>query len=152
MNARVLFQTLGSLLLITAMVGCAGSDDPPLTRAQYLKRADAICARAEKEQFKDFQAALDSATNGHSVSPPAEKKAVQELSAELIIPRAAQMVDELADLEAPEGNEHVVEELIEIYRAAVKAAENQPSSFLSGKAFAEANEAAKGYGLQKCTV
>jgi hypothetical protein len=141
---------VGLLAALCGLSACGGGGDQPLSRAEYLKRGEGICRKASKEQFAAFKEGLEEMKNGKF--SPVGKREIEQLTTQVMIPRAKQMVNELAALEAPEGNEHVVEELITEFRKAIKKAEASSQSFLSGKAFAEADEAAKGYGLESCRV
>jgi hypothetical protein len=149
MNKGMLIAIVAGALAVGALCSCGSGGDPSPTRQEFLKQAEAVCARAEKQQRAAYTKALQQQETANAGS---SQRVVQQLSAEVIIPRAKKMVTELEALGSPEGNEHVVEELFREFRKGVAKAEASMKSFLAGTAFAAADEAAKAYGLEGCNI
>lgn len=129
-------------------VGAAGSTvssaSGPLTKAEYIEQANQICrdGSIKKEELVTTMAKL-SAKTGKPPSP----QAVEKLVTAGILPLYEEMVDQLAELDAPKGDEAAIEKMISRYRADVVTAESEPVKATKENLFADANDASKAYGL-----
>ena len=105
-------RVLGLKLLITMaatialMVGCGGSDEEPLTKAEFVKQADRICTRIGQDVQTELSTYVE--------RQPAEGKnqTQQELFAgaveEILLPAYEANVSEIGSLAPPaEGEEKV---------------------------------------------
>ncbi len=142
------------LLLALALGGCGGSDDnvgdEPLTKAQFIERADAICAGTDKTQ----KSALRIFFQKHPKAT-ASKAVEEEVVVVVGLPPVRTEVKELAALSPPKGDEQKIQTFIQEIEEAVKKGEADPSTMIQGKRgsggpFAVAGKLAREYGMKTC--
>ena len=134
--------------------GCGGggdstTDSSSLTKAEFLKQGNAVCAKGNKEieeGFQEFEKEND-LQNGQPT-----KAQLTEAIETIVLPAVRDQVDGIEELGAPSGEEAKVEAVTDAASEAVEEGEEDPASLTSEKAdpFAEANELANEYGLVKC--
>jgi hypothetical protein len=132
-------------VLLIGAAGC-GSDsssaEPSLTKAQFVKRADAICTASENEQFKIGMTYLE------------EHPGVEE--EEVIIPAGLPPIEKelrmIKDLTAPAGYAKKVDEFVQALEQAVTETRKDPGSALepTGNPFEKPNNLAEADGLKGC--
>lgn len=140
-----------ALIGFLLVVGC-GSDgdnsstasDPSATisKSDYLKRADAICARTEKEQrrlVRSFEA----------------RKPTRQAQIELIeyagIPPLKEQARGISELPAPRDDAAQAQAYVAAFSDAVKKYEEDPGAALEGLSpFAEAEALAVKFGFKVC--
>jgi hypothetical protein len=143
---------------ILVLAGCGGGGGGAettettsgLTKAEFVKKGNAICARTEKE----IAAGVEKFTREHSVlktKPPSEKQ-IAELAEEVLVPKVRRQIDEIRALGIPSGDEEEVEAIFAAAEEALKETEANPSVFGKGGVgpFAKTNELAREYGLTVC--
>lgn len=147
-NVRIGLLITASVLLGVGAAGCGSTNSGStttvvLTKKEFVKQGDAICARADGAQEVAFQRAILNPVKGQS-------KEEQIVKAGL--PPVKREVDELAKLSAPAGDEEEVAELITALRAGLKVAEEDSEAVVSGKGepFAKAAKLARAYGFKAC--
>src|SRR5918999_1574964 len=99
---KVLFVFAASALVVSlAFAGCGGGDDEEqpdsLTKADYVKQADAICAETEKRQralLTEFQQENKNAGGG--------PQAMEEMITSAALPPLERQAKELAELPPPD--------------------------------------------------
>ncbi|HUB99347.1 MAG TPA: hypothetical protein VMS11_05945 [Solirubrobacterales bacterium] len=134
----------GAIALVVACLvfaGCGGSGSDPLTKAEFLKQGNAICATMQNErasQAKDAEAELADADEEETMSFALEP--------------VETMTDELGDLGPPEGQEKEVEAIIAAFEDGTSQLEAEPTGPKSISAFAQADKKATAYGLTECTI
>lgn len=124
------------------------SSSAPLTKAQFVKKADAICENVpvryrkllgefEKEQKKQGK----------------PKPSVAESNLAAAVPPLPEAAEELEALNPPSGDEQKVEAMIAALDAAAEGLEKKPNSALSGpqSPFDEFQKLTKAYGLTACS-
>lgn len=149
MVGRVAASIVGVLAVLAIGVGCGGGDDDSLSKADFVKQADEICARKETEKNKDLEAAFSQlGKEGKS-----GKKAEEELVTGTALPPISEMTEELKDLGAPSGEEDQVDAMIKALEEEIEKIEGDPSSVISGSGggFDKANRLAKEMGLKACS-
>lgn len=87
-----------TLALTALLTGCGGDGDPALSKADYLKQADAICAKFDR-QLKEIKAP----TKAEEIGPYARKAT----------PIARRGVEELRKLKAPDDFKASADKLID---------------------------------------
>ncbi|HEU5063133.1 MAG TPA: hypothetical protein VFT79_08295 [Solirubrobacterales bacterium] len=141
MLARLLPTTFlaGALLL----QGCGGTG-ADLTRAQFTKRADAICQRAKERRDERMAAVIEAA-------PPARSELIAtQVKAQLaaVDPYEAATAA-LEDLGAPKGGD--VERLLAAREEAAESVREAPATaYFSNYPYRRANDLADTYGLTEC--
>jgi hypothetical protein len=143
-----LITAIGAISLIVA--GC-GSDDESsaLTKAEFVKQADAICAKGDKQDQEEFEAFAKERNLDEGKEP---SKAVQEEAvSEIVIPGVRQQIEEIDDLEAPEGDEVKVEEIVTSVEEGLDELEEDPTLlFGGGNPLGAGSKLARDYGMEKC--
>jgi len=149
MSIRTGKRSLCAALVVGLMItGCGGGSDSTasLTKAQFVKQADAICRKVDKSQT----AGLDKLTKEFS-DPTKITKAVQKTwILEQGLPSVQQEAEEIAALGAPSGDEEQVAAIVKGIEEAVKKAEKDPLKSLESS-FTGANNLAAKYGLKDCS-
>jgi hypothetical protein len=143
--------TLFAAALAVAMVvtGCGGGDSSTasITKAKFIKQADAACKKGEEEIQKNFAVYVKK----HKVEKPTEDD-YAELIEVVLLPSAEQEIDDIRALGAPSGDEDQVEALLEAREASLEKAQAEPKLVIqnSKKIFGEASQMADEYGLKDC--
>lgn len=139
-----------ALSLAAVAAGCGGGEGTAassLTKAEFIKAADAICEEADKTQDAELKAYLKD-------NPKAEaSKAGQiKLVASAGLPSVQSEIEELTELGTPEGEEAEVEALFESMEKALAESESDPSKVLTkaGNPFVALEKQAADYGFKAC--
>lgn len=151
-------KSLVALLVAVAAIamivaGCGGSSDSSestssLTKAEFVKQGNAICAKGNKEiqeGFEEFEQEV-----GSQKQPT--KAQLTEAIETIVLPAVSRQVEGVKDLGAPSGEEAKVEAITDSAEEALEKGEEDPAALTTEKAdpFAKANELANEYGLTKC--
>ena len=152
--------------VVTALVisGC-GSDADPLTKAEFVAQANALCevANANAETVADpFWTSLE----GFDENDPAAQEAIFTGFAEMVDelnPVFNQLADDPRDLEPPSADRDVIDTLIDDLQAALKEMNDITDAAAAGDAAARermdgddgdpmraVNARARDYGLDAC--
>src|SRR6187200_764908 len=104
---------LALCLAALAFAGCGGggdSDEPEaLTKAQYVKQAEAICAKTDAKQSK----LLSQELKARAGTGPASKSEQEAFVTNAAVPPLEEEAEGLSELGGPEGEEKQAEELVE---------------------------------------
>ena len=150
-----LLAAVAAIAMIAA--GCGGSDDntdststSSLTKDEFLKQGNAICAKGNKElgsEFEEFAKEHNLSAN----KPPSEKQ-LAEFADESFVPAVGGQLEELRDLGAPSGEEKEVDKILSAAERALEEAEDDPTVITSesNSPFVEVNKMARDYGLTVC--
>jgi hypothetical protein len=141
---------VGALVVVSIAVGCGSSGSAPLTKAEFLKRGDAICREGKEE--KD-NAVLAYEEKNHLDTPLKVSKAAEEgLVTDVALPPIRTMVEELGGLGVPPGDEHDVDAIVASYEKGLEEIEKNPGEALLSfpDPFAKAKKLAVDYGLKSC--
>lgn len=154
MNTRrpnlLLAFAVAALLLSFAFAGCGGGDDEEqptaLTKAEYVKRADEICAATEKQQRKlltQFQRENQNAGGG--------PRSMEEMIRSAAVPPLERQAEELAALTPPDKQAAEAEAYVEAVEKAITTVKKEPGTLLTKPgAFTKAEELASGLGFKTC--
>jgi hypothetical protein len=125
--------------------GPTGASGEPLSKAEFIEEADAICKAGDKE----IDAAADQLFSGGANPGQAEEEA---FITQTLVPGVQQQVDGIRALTPPEGDEEEVQAILDAAQQAIDELEADPEAFFEqgGDPFAEANQLAQEYGLQVC--
>jgi hypothetical protein len=159
---RSLVLSVVSLGLASLLTGCGGSGTSgdtvtagPVrrgtavpTRAEFVKTANAICAKAEAERGRAIKA---------SPLEPLKKQIsaaqLNEVILESALPPIRGMVEDISKLTPPAGEGQQVAEIVKSLEAAVRRSEKKPQDAVSGAAFVQADKKIKAYGLSiSCSI
>jgi hypothetical protein len=144
---------LTALALVAA--GCGDSDDDgttdsgaaTLTKAEFVKQANAICAANNKEIDAEFQKFGEENNLSEKKQPTQEQ--LEEAADDFLLPMVNDQIDELRGLEPPEAEAGAFEALLDEAEAEAEKLEDDPST-LDEQSFAKVNERARALGLQAC--
>lgn len=139
---------LGVFAIALVGAGCGGGDDSTssgLSKAQFVKQGDAICAKAETKKNSDLETAFKEGSKG---GKPLSKSFERQLVIEVALPPIVTMTEELAALGAPDGDG---EAIVSAFEDGISAIEDDPGSVLDGSnPFEEADQLAGQYGFKAC--
>lgn len=148
----IIYSVLSLASAFVLVVGCGsdsrdaltqGRSQHPLTRAQFIKQGDAICAAASGEQ-------LTLGIRYAKAHPGAEE---EDAMAPAIVPPLMKELAELEALPAPKADEAQITAFLEDLSEAVEKGKANPRRLVAGQGnllFAKANKAAEGYGFRSC--
>ncbi len=145
------FLTLLAGVIAVAMfaAGCGSSDDTSsteasLTKAEFVKQGNAICAAGNKEINTGFEEAVPKGKQ------PTEDQ-IAEVAETVLVPSVTKQIGEIRDLGAPSGEEEAVETFLAGAEKDVEKVEEDPSSIAGNEdPFADVNKEAAALGLTKC--
>lgn len=154
MNKVFLAGAMTLVLLAAVVAGCGGGDDTSsetsaaLTKAEFIKQADAICAKGEKALEGEAEEFAEE--NDVDVEKPT-KAQQEEVIADVVAPGVRKQAEEIADLGAPEGDEESVEAIVEAVETGSDELESDPAKLLEGdNPLGEGSKLAREYGLEEC--
>jgi hypothetical protein len=144
-----LLAALAAIAMI--VVGCGGGDSSSssLSKAEFIKQADAICEKGNEENNTEFE----EFAKEHNLSEKKEpSKAVQEEAiSEIVAPGVKKQIEEIDALGAPEGDEKKIEAMVGAVEEGVEEIEADPAVLIEGKnPLAKGSKLAKEYGLKTC--
>ena len=147
-----LFAALAVLALIAGCGSGGGSTTTEttssLTKAEFVKQGNAICAKGSKEINEGFEEFVEENGLSKTKAPP---KPVQEEAVEtVLIPRISKEIESIRALGPPDEE---AEAVLDAAEEALEKGEEDPIQFLkeeSSGPFAKANKLAREYGLTKC--
>jgi hypothetical protein len=131
---------MGALLL-----GCGGGDDSePVTKAEFVKQATALCVTTQKQMQKEINAAFKGGIGDNS-----EVVAVVEKT---VVPGFETEISGIEDLGAPDGEDAQVEAVLAPMQEVVDDAKADPKAFLksSEKSYEKSEKASIKYGIPAC--
>jgi hypothetical protein len=128
-----------------ALIGCGGGgDDESLTKAEYVKEANAICRKALNQKEKVIAEATEKLPD--KVSASTKEKVVLEAFAPY-----EKATEELAELGKPEGQEEKAEALVEAMEDGAEKVKASPTTLLvSDLPVRKANKMAEDFGVDRC--
>jgi len=132
--------------------GCGGGGDSStvsITKAQFVKQADAACKKGEERIQADFQAYIE----GHkkNLSNPTEDD-FAEVVETVVAPDVEQEVSEIRALGVPSGDEDKIEAILDSVEEGREEAEADPKNAVqtTPASLEKAKKLAKEYGLKVC--
>jgi hypothetical protein len=138
-------------LLVLAFAGCGGGGDDEeqpasLTKAEYVKQADEICAATEKQQRKlltQFQKENKGAGSGPRV--------MEEMIKTAALPPLEDQAKELAELPPPDKEAAKAEAYVAASEKALEDVSKDPATLLASPgAYTKAEELALEFGFKTC--
>jgi hypothetical protein len=147
---------LAALVAIGAVLaGCGSSSDTTgttasLSKAEFLKQGNAICAAGNKELSEGFESFAKENNLKHN--KPSEAQ-FEELAETVLIPSVSAQISEVRELGTPEGDEGEIDEFLTNAEEALEELEEEPS--LAGaegpeEPFFNVNKEASAIGLTAC--
>ncbi len=139
--------------VLPALIGCGGGDatgsDPePLTKAEFVKRASAICSSVDARRTRAFEAASKNGKNFLAGS----KEELADLIATAGLPLYEEIIEELAALQPPPKEQAEWQAIIKRYEKALAQAEADPAKQIASDSFLPVRDAVEKLGVKNCTL
>lgn len=145
----MLAGVIAALAVVVGGCGGGGDSTTTLTKAQFVKKVDALCEEREKERTNKVSAIVSTLKPNERLSNTRQTKMVEEI----IFPSYDAMIKNVKSLEPPAGDEAKVNEIIKAMEKAQKKVEADPrQAVFSVVMFEEANGLATKYGLKHCVI
>ena len=127
-----------------ALGACGDDDDGGTTKAEFIEKADAICAEGEEQSQQLAREGLQNPQN------PTGQEVLDIL--DKLVPIQRDTIAQVRELEKPEGDEDEIDAIYDAAQAANDKAKADPSLLTQEGAdpFADANAKARAYGLKAC--
>jgi hypothetical protein len=127
--------------------GCGSSGEDSLSKAEFEKKAGAICDEAEEKRAKVVSGLVQEA------DPNGDVQAQQEQVIHKALPTYEEAASKIADLGAPEGQQEKVDALVSaMEEAAEKALADPHTAVVSNIFFRKADQLAQEYELSGCVI
>jgi hypothetical protein len=137
-HSRVLIPLALSAVLAA---GCgSSSDDKTLSKSDYIKQADAICAKDNKK----LQAA------GEKLGNRPSKQQIAQFAKNDLVPTISSQIQELRALKPPKADQAKLNKLYDEVDRTLASLKSDPAKATRDDPFAHANAGAKAYGLKVC--
>lgn len=139
------------VLAMVALSGCGtGESAPmPLARAQFIKRADEICERADQR----FQELFDDYLHENGIGLPPERTLAQwsGIVENVLAPTIEGEVERIRALGAPRGDSKRIEAILDAVEEGLGKVRENPTVEADTEAqFAKSKRLADAYGLTVC--
>jgi hypothetical protein len=124
--------------------GATGATGEALTKDEFIKQADAICASGDKTINEAFDALGPGEPSGQEQ---------EQVITDTVVPEVQGEIDGIRALTPPAGDEEEVGAILDAAQSAVDEVKADPSLLTEQNAedpFKEANQLAKEYGLKEC--
>ena len=137
----------GVVALAIFLVGCGGGDSEsePLTKAEFIKQADAACSKQNKKLAADFIAYARSHKVDEQLSPAQQQKFAEEIT----FPYLEERIEVLTELTPPKADAKEVEAIVakteDGLAQARKNADEQAEN-----TFTKAETMSRAFGLKIC--
>lgn len=133
---------LACLILVAILVAaCGSSSSDPLTKAEFVKQGNEICAQASSQQQEDVK----------NFEGEGGAAGMEELVSAALSP-IKDMAGELSSLEASPAQMKAVKVYVAKLDQGISTVEAKPTEAINGSAFEGANAAAQRAGLPACTI
>lgn len=140
---------IAALALVAGGCGSGGSSTTAVTKAQFVKKVDALCEEREKERSAKVSAIISKLKPSEKLSNTQQTKMVETI----IFPSYAKMIENVESLEAPAGDQAEINKIIKAMEKAQNKVEADPrQAVFSVVMFEEANGLATKYGLKHCII
>lgn len=158
-RGRSIAPLAGVLAVALILVGCGGGGSDAtsgggdstasLSKAEFIKEADAICSKGGEQAQSEF------AAFGKKNKIPEGKEPTtaqwEEIGTQILVPALRQQVDEIRQLELPAGDEAQIEAFLEGVDGAVEEVEEKPEIAKEpSKTLTDAHQTINGYGFKVC--
>ncbi len=140
------------VIVLPVAAGCGSSSKksaahpPPLTKAEFLAKGNAICKRGNQQINKAAQKMFPKKN-----ARPTEAQQ-KKFATETVIPSVQSQINGVKALGAPKGDEAKVKAIVSSAQAALDKAKKNPLLLTSNThdPFAKADKLSKAYGLTVC--
>jgi len=148
------------ILLALILPGCGdeaatGETDGALSKADFVRKAEAACKKAKEEIVgRNFAQIRKLAKD-----PKAREDFEYELVETAVVPALEHEVEQVKALGTPPGNAAQIEQMLKLTEGAIDEAKTEPETYVAGDAyrygsehFGDAHKQALAYGIENCPV
>jgi len=141
---------------VTTLVlfGCGGGGDSggggSIAKAEFVKQANSLCVKTQKEMQKNFEAALKELTSSKSEGSP--QVLVEKVVEKSVVPGFEAEISGIEALGSPSGDEAQVEATLDKMQGVIDEAQSEPKKFLrsAAKSYEASQKAATEAGIPAC--
>jgi hypothetical protein len=144
-------------LVVAVLVGCGGNEGTAITKAEFIEKANAVCAKTKERVETEFAAYGDSgeareAERAQRANELTVNEAAAKVAVKILIPAMRQEVEELRDLGVPSEGEGRAEALLDAFAEGIEKAEARPERAARDgtEAFGRSGRLAEEYGIENC--
>lgn len=149
---NILFLLVAAMAVVGA--GCGEDDEssakgPPLSKPEFVKRANAICARAKSEG----QEWVDDYAKRNSPGDNSQAEISSDIINGAFLPSARKATVGIEALAPPVGDDDQIDAFLEANREAIETAmedDEVPAELDVPPSFEEPGKLAREYGIDKC--
>jgi hypothetical protein len=145
-----LIMTLGLIAAVGAGWGCGGSDgeatSEPLTKAEFIKQANALCLKINREELADAAAWKKSYPGGVAEAEAHADDALRTV----IVPYMRRKAEELGALEPPAEDRAKIDRMVRNLSRASETLDDEGLEALTQSGALEFRQEATAYGLKSC--
>jgi hypothetical protein len=149
----IVVAAIWAVVLLLALAGCGGgSDEPTLTKKQYVRQGNRICRHGYKRQARWVEA-FDKAHGFNYGEPNKHEREVTNTVIALKVER--EKIQELEALPVPEGDEARLRKIFKAMEEGIRQSEKHPDYLAEPtpahpEPFQEARDLATAYGIWIC--
>jgi hypothetical protein len=151
-----------AIVFAVLAAGCGSSSDSggeataagTITKAEYIKKANAICLKAREDIVNPAVRRLQKVASEQPGKLPEEELKMIRV---LVVPTLESEVAQLRALGFPEGDKLTLEKFLKLTEAVITEAEEEPETFVQGPQYEEgfahygkAYHVALDYGMSEC--
>jgi len=144
--SKRLITALAVVVALAGMAaGCGDSGEEPLTKAEFVKQADAICETHDQELEAELTA------YGEEKARPGQDKGT-EFTKTVLLPSIESEIEEISELSPPEADAQQVSAMLSAMQAGADRATAEPEKILSFESnpLLKSKKLAVAYGLEVC--
>jgi hypothetical protein len=150
----LIMPIVGALLVVLTAVGCGGgsSGDHVVTKRDFVKKANAVCAETQKKIESEFRSYVESRGGKEPKNASALAAAQADIAEKILIPAKQQEVEELGALDVPSGSESQVKAIVDAFEEEVEETKESPEVAVTEgtQASGKTTKLAREYGLTSC--
>jgi hypothetical protein len=139
----VSFVVLGAAFTVGCGGGGGGSDTAAPTKAEYVEKANAICAKSNDKLSKE-------ATTTFGTKKPTQDQ-INSFTTDVIIPNLQAQLTALEALPKPESDVDSPDDVYAAFQTVIDDLNDDPSSSTDDQTFAHESQLATTYGLTDCS-
>lgn len=142
------------VLLAVAAIGCGSggaTTEAPLTKAQFIKRGDAICRTAQKKREKILLPFVQELSKEGKELYDLSNKELSDLYSARLLPPVKEASVELDELTPPTGDV-LAEKLVDALVTEVEQNEEDPMRAVENPPYLHIDRLAYKYGFKVCSV
>jgi hypothetical protein len=136
---------VGIAVMATLIWAGCGSGEDSITKAEFTRRANAVCSKWQRARDERFQAA-------QSKFGKLTKDASKEKAILYILSPYEEAIEELGEIPPPTGEEEKVERFVKSMEEGLTQTKADPLSAAEKSPFEKPNKLAESYGLEECKV